>query len=65
MALRHVLVLDMIYKSSVRTAKLFELQTGAARDNIHQYILEQAAKVIDAGDELPWAAVMAVGTKPS
>ncbi|MBV1932280.1 MAG: methyltransferase domain-containing protein [Porticoccaceae bacterium] len=57
-------LLDMIYKSSVRTAKLFELQTGAARDNIHQHILEQAAKVIDAGDELPWAAVMAVGTKP-
>ncbi len=57
-------VLDMIYKSSVRTAKLLELQSSAARDNIHQHILEQAAKVIDAGEELPWPAVMAIGTKP-
>lgn len=57
-------VLDMIYKSSVRTARLFELQTGAARDNIHQHILEQTAKIIDAGGKLPWTAVMAVGAKP-
>ncbi len=57
-------LLDMIYKSSIRIAKLFELQTGTARENIHQYILEQATNVIDAGDELPWPAMMAVGTKP-
>ncbi len=58
-------VLDIIYKSSVRTAKLFELQTGAALDNIHQHILEQAAKIIDADEALPWPAMMAIATRPA
>ena len=57
-------VLDMIYKSSVRTAKLLELQEPAALANIHQHIMDQASKVIEANDELRWPAVMAVATKP-
>ncbi len=57
--------LDIIYKSSVRTARLLELQNTAAQENIHQHILEQIDKVIKAGDEMSWPAVMAVATRPA
>ncbi|RLA42955.1 MAG: hypothetical protein DRR06_13300 [Gammaproteobacteria bacterium] len=57
-------VLDMIYKSSVRTAKLLELQTSAALDKIHQHILQATREIIESDTEFHWPAVMAVATKP-
>ena len=58
-------VLDMIYKSSVRTAKLLELQTSAALEKIHQHILKATREIIESDTEFHWPAVMAVATKPS
>ena len=61
----HREVLDMIYKSSVRTAKLLELQSAMALESIHQNILEQTRALIETNEELPWPAIMAVATKPA
>lgn len=58
-------VLDMIYKSSVRTAKLLESQNEAARRNIHDHILDRARQLVESDGELPWPAVLAVATKPN
>ena len=60
----HQQVLDLIYKSSVRTAKLLELQNETARNNIHTHILDRARQLIESDGELAWPAVLAVATKP-
>ena len=58
-------VLDMIYKSTVRTAAMLELQTPEALEAIHNAILE-GAETYKAGDtyNFAWPAVIALASKP-
>ena len=58
-------VLDMIHKSTVRTAAMLELQAPEALEAIHNAILE-GAETYKAGDtyNLAWPAVIASASKP-
>lgn len=58
--------LDLIYKCTVRTAMLLENQEAAARENIHQAILDGAAQ-FKRGDHYicMWPALMVSATKPA
>lgn len=57
-------VLDMIYKSSVRTALLLEQQTATALAKIHEHIVQTTHEFVVNNKALAWPAVMAVATKP-
>jgi SAM-dependent methyltransferase len=58
-------LLDLIYKSVVRTPMILERQTAEARERIHQAILT-AAERYRAGDKLaiPIPALLVTATKP-
>ena len=58
-------VLDMIYRATVRTAALLELQTPDAVQKIHNDILE-GAEEYKSGDtyNMVWPVVVASGSKP-
>lgn len=58
-------VLDMLYKSTVRTATLLELQDPAVKERIDADIVE-GAEAFKRGSayEMAWPVVMAWGTKP-
>jgi len=57
--------LDMLHKSTVRTAKILELQTTEALSAIHASILEKVdASRKNNSIHLSWPAVMAIATKP-
>ena len=59
-------ILDMIYKSIVRTPMLFERQTDEARERIHQAIVE-GAEQYRVGDKLRllFPAALVTGTRRS
>jgi ubiquinone/menaquinone biosynthesis C-methylase UbiE len=58
-------VLDLIYKSTVRTALVLERQTEEARQRINQAIIEGALKhKRGAGFQITWPANVASGRKP-
>ena len=58
-------VLDMVYKSAVRTAALLELQSPEDRENIHKQIIEGAeAYKVGTTYNIAWPAVIAWGSKP-
>jgi ubiquinone/menaquinone biosynthesis C-methylase UbiE len=58
-------VLDMIYKGTVRTAALLQLQETSALAAIHAAILESAEKYRDQDEfRFCWPAVVASGRKP-
>ncbi len=58
--------IDLVYRSTVRTAMLMELQAADALERIHAAILEGAARFRRADAfRIGFPAVMAVGTKPS
>lgn len=57
-------MLDMIQKSTVRTAMLLELQTAEAREKIYQTIVESAEQFRKGGTfAMAWPAVMASASK--
>lgn len=57
-------VLDMLYKSTVRTAMLLGHQAPEARERIHRAILDGAAQFAKDGTyTLAFPAVMAAGGK--
>ncbi len=57
--------LDLIYKSSVRTAMVLELQTKEALGRIHEAILKSAlAFKRKEGFRIGWPAIIAAATKP-
>jgi SAM-dependent methyltransferase len=58
-------VLDLIYKSTVRTALVLERQTEEARQRINQAIVEGALKHKRGGGfQITWPANVASGRKP-
>ena len=58
-------MLDMIHKSTVRTAMLLEGQTEEARAKIHQAIVESAEQFKRGGAfTMAWPAVLASASKP-
>jgi SAM-dependent methyltransferase len=58
-------VLDLIYKSTVRTALVLERQTEEARQRINQAIIEGALKhKRGTGFQITWPANVASGAKP-
>ena len=58
-------VLDMVYKSAVRTPALLELQSPDAREKIHKQIIEGAETYkVGATYNIAWPAVVAWGVKP-
>lgn len=59
-------VLDLIYKSSVRTAMMLELQSKEAVARIHEAIVSGARAYKREGNfRLHWPALVASGAKPS
>jgi hypothetical protein len=57
-------VLDLIYKSSVRTAMVLELQSEPARARIHQAIIAGARAFERGGTfRIGWPALVMSGTK--
>lgn len=58
--------LDMIYKSTVRTARLLELQTAEARERIDRAIMDGMAGYGSNGDgcSIPIPAVLVAAQKP-
>lgn len=56
-------LIDTVYKSSVRTAMLLEAQSDAVRDKIHNDIIANISGQ-SCPTEMPWPAIIAVGTKP-
>lgn len=56
-------LLDIIYKSTVRTAMLLEAQKTTSREKIHSDIVA-AVEASDDKINVPWPAVIAVATKP-
>ncbi len=56
-------LLDIIYKSTVRTAMLLEAQETKSRDKIHSDIVN-AVEGSTGPMSLPWPAVIAVAKKP-
>jgi SAM-dependent methyltransferase len=57
-------VLDLIYRSTVRTRMVLEAQTAEARERIHEAILTGAAKYrVGDGIAMALPAVMATATK--
>jgi hypothetical protein len=58
-------VLDLIYKSTVRTALVLERQTDEARQRINQAIIDAAVRHQRGGDfKITWPANVASGRKP-
>jgi hypothetical protein len=58
-------LLDLIYKSSVRTAMLLEMQATAALERVHQAILDGALQFKrEEVFRVAFPAVMAVARKP-
>ena len=58
-------VLDIVYKSTVRTADLLELQTESARAKIHEAIDAAVRQyATDTDFAIPAPVVMAIGVKP-
>ena len=57
------MLLDTIYKSTVRTAMLLEAQEAQNKEKIHSEIVAALEKSKDP-ISLPWSAVIAVAQKP-
>lgn len=59
-------ILDMIYKSSVRTALLLEAQTPSSLAAIHEAIIGSAQQLSN-GDhfDIPWSAVIVAASRPA
>jgi len=57
--------LDLLYKSTVRTAMMLEMQSPDALERIHQAVLDQMLR-LKTGEvmRLAWPAVMTVAEKP-
>jgi len=59
-------VLDLIYKSSVRTAMVLELQSKEARERIHEAILAGVREYErDGAFRIGWPALVMSGRKPA
>jgi ubiquinone/menaquinone biosynthesis C-methylase UbiE len=56
-------VLDMIYKSSVKTDRLLASQNHAAREKIHQHLAQAVSEIIDSGDELSCPVLIATAVR--
>ncbi|HAD07917.1 MAG TPA: hypothetical protein DCF62_00405 [Porticoccaceae bacterium] len=58
-------LLDLIYKSTVRTASQLECQDYGVIGDIHQHIIDGVQALLDHGEPLSWNALIAVATKPA
>lgn len=57
-------LLDLIYKSTVRTAAQLESLEYSRIGDIHQHIIDGVQALLEGGESLSWSAVIAVAVKP-
>ena len=57
-------LLDLIYKSTVTTARQLERQDYSTIAAIHQHISDGVAALLEGDNALSWNAIIAVGIKP-